>query len=168
MPPILRCGNVNAGFVGFSQDDQVGYTLDIGPTDLGMAGMRRQEYIIETAHEFVVALQNAVLENPEHFAGKLILWDSIAMVKSRLCAPANVECTKNVRIRPIHDIDEFGPIIHFFKGKQFHRRAGDDETVEFLTAHLRKRFVMIDQVLLRDILGCMRGGVEQGDFHLER
>ena len=69
---------------------------------------------------------------------------------------------------PIQDVGQFGPVVHFFEGQQFHRRAGDDKAVELLAAHLGKGFVVGDQVLGRDVLRLVRGGVQQGHFHLQR
>ena len=69
---------------------------------------------------------------------------------------------------PVQDVGQFRPVIHFFEGQQFHRRAGDDEAVELLAAHLGEGFVVGDQVFGGDVLRLVRGGVQQGHFHLQR
>ena len=114
--------------------------------------MRRQENVVEAAHQLVVAVEDPVREDPEHLFRQGIFGDAVVVVESGLCAPANVEHGKHVVFGPVQDIGQFGPIVHFFEGQQFHRRAGDDEAVELLAAHLREGFVMGDQVFGGDIL----------------
>ena len=109
-----------------------------------------------------------MLEHTEHLAGQVVFWDAIAVIEPCLGSPANIQGGLNVRLDPVEYLRELIPIIHLLEGHLLDGRAGDDQTVEFLAAHIVEGQVVMQQVVGIGIFGIMCGSVKQRDFHLER
>ena len=109
-----------------------------------------------------------MLEDAEHLVRQVIFGNAVVVIQSRLSAPANIKRGLGVRLRPIHDLREFLPIIHFLERHLLHGRAGDDETVEFFVLDLIEGGVVIQQMFRVCVLGFVGGGVQECDLHLKR
>jgi hypothetical protein len=68
---------------------------------------------------------------------------------------------------PVHQLDELGPVVDVLERQLLDRRAGDDEAVEALVAHLAERRVVLEQVLRRGVLRLVRLHVQELDLDLQ-
>ena len=150
-PSVPGRDDVDTGLVRFGQYNKIGYALEVRAAYLGMARVRCGEDIVEAAHQLVVAIEDAVMEDAKHLLGQQVLGNSVAMVQSGLRAPTYIQGSEHVGFSPIKDVLELRPVIHLCELQLLHRRAGDDQPIELLTANLGKRFVMVDQVLFRRV-----------------
>ena len=71
----------------------------------------------------------------------------------------------DVGFGPVHDLAEFGPVVHLFKVQVLHRRAGDDETVIVGILYGVEGGVEGFQVAAVHVLGAVAHGAQQ--FHLD-
>ena len=108
-----------------------------------------------------------MLENAGHFLGEQVLRDTVMIIQSGLCAPADVQRGVNVRFGPVHDLGQLRPVFHFFERHGFNRCTGDDEAVVFLVADVVKRFVERKQMILRRVFGVVCFGLDQIDLDLD-
>src|SRR3990172_3913414 len=92
MASILCAKDVKARFIRFSQDVQLADLLHIYAADLGVARVRSQENIIESAQQAFSRRKDAVLIDSEHLVRQVILWDPVTVIESSLRSPANVKC----------------------------------------------------------------------------
>ena len=97
---------------------------------LGMAAVRCIKYIIKSAHQRNFTVCHPVWVNAEKLLGKLSFLNAVIMVKSSLCAPADMQGGGHMLLRPVHNVTDFLPVIHFFKGNVLHRRPGNNQTVK--------------------------------------
>ena len=141
---------------------------DVVGADFGVARVRRTEQIIKAAHQRFVREQHVMLENTAHFVRKLILWDTVMVIKTGLRAPADMERGRNVRFRPLEDGAQLVPVFHVLKRHPLHRRAGNDHAVIRLAAHLIERLVEREHVLLGRVFRDVGFHHQQLQLHLNR
>lgn len=134
---------------------------------LGMAGMGGVEPVVKPAHQGRGALDHAVGEDAVHLLGQGIFLDAVAVEEAGLRGPADVHRGKDVVRGPVHDGGQLFPVADFRKLHLLHRRAGDDQAVEVLLAHLVKGFVERLQVLQGRVARKVRGRAQEGDLHLQ-
>ena len=79
------------------------------------------------------------------------LFDAEMMIETCLRSPADVQCAVDVRFAPIHQFDEFGPVVDVFKCHAFNGRSRDHHTVEFLIAYFGESAVKALEVALRRV-----------------
>ena len=139
---------------------------DVVGADFGVARVRRTEQIIKAAHQRFVREQHVMLENTAHFMRKLILWDTVMVIKTGLRAPADVQGGMNVRFRPFHDFNQLVPVLDLLERHQLDRCAGDDKTVVFLVANVVKGLVERQEVILRRVFGMIGLGLDEVDLDL--
>ena len=132
-----------------------------------MAGMRRVEPIVKTAHQRRFTLDDTVGENAVHLLRQRIFLHAIAVEKTGLRCPADVHRGKDVLRCPIHDGFELFPIEHFFKVHLFHRCSRDDQSVKIDVLHFFEGFIKRFQVFQRRVARKVRRGAQKGDFHLK-
>src|ERR671919_715040 len=107
MTSVLCAQDVKACLVRFSEDVQVADLLHVRAADLGVARVRGEEKVIESAQQAFGRGKDTVLIDAEHLVGEVILWDSIAVIESSLRSPANIKRGLNIRLCPIHDVGQF-------------------------------------------------------------
>ena len=142
--------------------------LDVGRPHLGEARMGREEPIVEPAHQRRGALDHLVGEHAEHLLGQLVLGHAVVIVDAGLGAPADVQRGVHVGLRPLHDLAEFRPVVHFFEFQPLHRRPGDDKAVEVLVAHRVEGGVEGLQMLGGRVLRVVARRLQQLHFNLQR
>ena len=107
-----------------------------------------------------------MLENTAHFMRKLILWDTVMVIKTGLRAPADVQGGMNVRFRPFHDFNQLVPVLDLLERHQLDRCAGDDKTVVFLVANVVKGLVERQKMILGRVFGVIGLGLNEVDLDL--
>ena len=85
-------------------------------------------------------------EDAKHLFFQWIFGDSIVIIKPRLSAPADMEGGIHICFAPLHNHAELLPIIHFFKGEMFYRRASDNHAVEFFLPHVVKGLIKFEHM----------------------
>jgi hypothetical protein len=108
-----------------------------------------------------------VSENTGNLLLQRILLDTVVVVKSCVCAPANVQRGVYVGLRPFHDLAKLVPIVYFFKGKILHGCAGDDHAVKLFVFDGGELGIKRVQMLLGSIFGAMGLGGHQANVHLQ-
>ena len=68
---------------------------------------------------------------------------------------------------PVEDMLHLRPIGHVFVGDRLHRRAGDDEAVEFAMPRILPGLIERAQMVLRRVLGGMVANADQGEIDLQ-
>ena len=111
-----------------------------------MSGMRSQEYVIESSYKRNLPVQHSVLKHSEKLSGKLSFIDTVVMIKSRLCSPADMENAGNMGIRPVKYLNRLLPVIHLFERYIFNGGTGYDHSVEFLVFDLIERNIEFIQM----------------------
>ena len=107
-----------------------------------------------------------MLKYAKHLGGEIVLLDAVVVEQASLGAPADVESGKDILFAPLHNFAEFLPVIHLFKGKVFHRGAGDDKAIELCMAHLLKSLVKSIKMCFGSVFGFMGFWAQQNHFHL--
>ena len=107
-------------------------------------------------------------EHPEHLLRQVHLAHAEVVVQPGQRAPAQVDCRIDVLLAVVHDRAELVPVIDLLVVHILHRRAGDDEPVEPLVAHLVKGFVKRLHVFGRGMGGAVGGRLQKGQLHLQR
>ena len=130
--------------------------------------MRRIECRIEPAHKRVRGFENVVPEHAGYLFGKQALFHSVAVVKPRMCAPADKKRGIDIRFRPIHYLAQLVPVIDFVERQCFHGCAGDYQPVEPAGADIGKGLVKRAEVFLRGVFGFMCRRFQEGYIELKR
>ena len=130
--------------------------------------MRHEEVIVKAAGQGVLIVQNFVIINAGELFGQGDLLDAVAVIQTRLSAPADEQSGIDMVLGPIEDLAQLAPVIDLFVVEQLHGRAGDDHAVKALLTDLVKGTVELGQMLLRGVLGHMGRHLQQLDIHLQR
>ena len=96
------------------------------------------------------------------------LLHSVMEEQSFLCAPADMQGGMDVRAAPIHDLNQFVPVLHFLKRHVLDRRTGDDQPVILFIPNIIKGLVKGEKMILGRILGMIGFGLNQIDLDLDR
>ena len=146
-PRIVRLGN----------NSQPRMFLDIRTAYLRMAAVRHEEHIIETTEDrqLTHTLADMMLEDTEHLLVERILGDTIVMIQSCLCCPADIKCRSDMCTCPVEDILNLVPIAHILKFEMLHRCTRNNHSVELFIPHTFeiaiKRLHMFDRRILRSM-----------------
>ena len=100
---------------------------------------------------------------PQHMLGH-----AVEMMQHRHPAPAHAKGRMHVGLGPVHDRAQLVPIADLFVVQMLDRGAGDDQPVEFLVRHVRKRAVKALHMLGGRVLGLVIGHADQRQFDLQR
>src|SRR4030043_1509177 len=136
MAPIFCADDVNTCLIGFGKDIQLADFFNVRSADFGVSGVWSNEYVIETAQQTLGRRKDAVFKDAEHLFREVIFWDSVTMIESGLCSPANIERRLYMHLSPVEYLGELVPVIHFFKMRLFYRGARDDKPIEFFIADI--------------------------------
>ncbi len=159
--------HVDAGFLRFSEDAELGDRLEILASIFGVAGVGSPEGVVEAAEESFLGNADVVLENSKAFLGECVLRDAVAVKESGLSAPADVEGGGHHLIRPVHEGTQFVPVVDLGEVEMLYGGTGDDETVEGLVADLVEAGVVGEHVLGVDVAMLVGEGLQQGDVDLQ-
>ena len=132
-----------------------------------MARMWHVENVIKAAQELFVLDADMVLEHAENLFGHLVFRDAIVIVKSRLRAPADMECRVDMRLRPLHDFGDLVPVGDFLKRHVLDGRTRDDHAVVLLVAHFLERAVELRKVVCGRMARDVRLRVDEIDLDLD-
>ena len=166
LPSILGAHQEGAGLVALGEDAQGLAVQHILPADAGVAAVRGVEHLIKAAHQRVRGTGDFMLEDAEHLLVEKLLADAIVIIKSRLCAPADMKGGVDVRLTEVHDLAQLLPVIHLFKVDLLHRRTGDDHAVIAVVLHLVEGLIKRLEVGRRDMGRRMAGRLQQGHVDL--
>ena len=117
----VRHGQENSGLFGFRQDRQFTAGVDVRRRDFRMSGVRRQKHIVKSSHQRDLAVHHLMPEKTEHFLIQRFLLKPVEMIQGRLGGPAEKDRGGHMRIRPVHDLRQLLPVIHFLEFHLFHR-----------------------------------------------
>ena len=90
------------------------------------------------------------------------------IVKSCLCAPADVEGGVNVGRAPFHNLTKLVPIFDLLEGEKLNGCARDYHTVKIAVLYLVKGLVETDKVILRHVFRFVGGGPDKLHLYLKR
>ena len=164
---FLVHGGVDPGIRGGSQNFQAGNGFNVGTLHGGVPGVRNPEFVVEAPEQNGALVVRVMGVHAEQLFREGFFLNAVVVVKSRLRAPADVEGGMDVGFAPLHDLAQFRPVVHIFKGHLLHRRAGDHHAVEFPILQFVEGFIEIQQMLLRGIFGAVGGDHHQLQMHLQ-
>ena len=107
-------------------------------------------------------------EYPEYFLVHLHLIDPIMIIDPCLSAPAQMQRRSHMGLTPFHDLLQFFPVIYFLERDLFHRRAGNNKSIELLASDLTEFLIKLIQMTGRRILRFMSGHRNKYHIHLKR
>ena len=133
-----------------------------------MTGMGCPKLIVKAPEQNGTLVLCHMGEYTEKLFRQFLLIDSVMVIKSSLCTPANMERGMNMSLAPLHNLAKFGPVVYIFKVHQLHRCTGDHHAVKLPVFQFVKALVERKQMLLRDILWTVGTGVHQLQIDLQR
>ena len=96
LSPVLGRYYVGSRNIRQSDELQLGASKYLRNGCLGVPGMGGEESVIKSSDKGHLGTLNAVMEDAEHLLGKRTLGNAVVVVKTCLCAPAEVEAGVNV------------------------------------------------------------------------
>ena len=136
--------------------------------DRRVPGVRHEEGVVKPAEEDGVFVRHLVAEDAEELLLQRVFFDAVVVVERGLRRPADVERAGDVGLAPGKDLAQLLPVFHLLKLELLHRRARDDQAVEVLLAHLVKRLVEGEHVLLGRVFGDVALHHQQLQLDLQR
>ena len=167
LPAFLVHHCIHPGLLRGGENLQSGNLLNVRPIHGGMPGMWNPEHIIEAPQQNRPLVVSVMGIDAEQLPGQRMLLNAIVVVKSRLGSPADVEGGMDMGFAPLHNPAQLRPVVHFLKGHLLHRRTSDHHAVKFPVFQLVKSFVEGQKMLLRGVLGAMRGNHHQLQVDLQ-
>ena len=138
------------------------------PVDVVVARDRDHRAVGKTAQPRRTGIDDVVAEDAEGLFRHAVAARAVEMVQRRLRAPADEHRPMHVGLRPIHDVEHFRPVPHLLEGQVGDWRAGDDEAVELVPAHLVPGLVEGGQIVLGRVPGLVVGDAHQRQVDLQR
>ncbi len=130
--------------------------------------MGRVENIVKAPEKPIGGLVDGMGENARELARQGLLGNAVKMIQTGLRAPADVKSRMDVLFGVVHDVGQFVPVVHLFKGELFHRRARNDHAVEGTVAYLRKGLVETLKMLRRGVFRLVALRPQERDVDLQR
>lgn len=149
---------------------QSGLRRQIGGANLGVARYRHRKLLAEAAEQPPAAGCHAMSEDAEHLLRQPVLRHAVEVMKGRLGGPADVEAADAAGLRPVEDGTQLGPIVDVLERQCLDRRAGHDQAIERLVAHLGPAAIERGDVVGRRRLRSIRirQAQDQLDGHRRR
>ena len=155
-------------FIGFSKHCQFFTVMDILDGNFRMSGMRCKEHIVESAYQRNLTVHHFMPEKTEHLLIKFAFFQSIVVVESCLCSPAQINGGGNMGVCPVHDLYQFLPVVYLFEFHLLYRSTCDDHSIVFVIFQFRKCLIKFIQMTHRCILRFMALYCHKGDIYLQR
>src|SRR3954452_5963731 len=95
----------------------------LGP-DLGIAGDRYEEEIIEPCGQRFKRPERAMAEHAEALAADVVFWQPVEMLQRGLGTPADEQAAEDMCLRPVEDARQLPPVRHGLEVEMFHRCTG--------------------------------------------
>ena len=157
-----------ARLLGFRKNGQFFDLTDVLRAHLGMSGVRGHKAIVKSAHQRHFPVHHTVFIDAELFLRQKIFFQSVVIVHSRLCPPAQMQGGRHMALRPLKDLADLLPVIHVLVFHLLHRCPGDDQPVKIASLNIRKTLVEFIQMTHRRILGLMAGHRNKCHIDLKR
>ena len=90
------------------------------------------------------------------------------IVQTCLRSPADMERGKDIGFAPLHNLAQFVPVLHLLKSHLFHRRAGNDHSVETHILNIVKSLIKFKEMFRGGVFGNMGFHLDQFHIHLKR
>ena len=161
-------GKEKSCFLRFRQHSQFLTVVNIFNRNLCMSGMRCQEHIIKSSHQRNLTIQYLMPKKAEHFLIQRSLFQSVKMIKTGLCRPAQENSRGYMFCSPVHDLCKLLPVIHLLEFHLLYRCSGNDHSIVFITFKFRKSLVKFIQMTHRSILGLMALHCHKSHIYLQR
>src|SRR5699024_1292101 len=82
--------------------------------------------------------------------------------------PAQIDGGSDIVLRPLHNLLEFFPVVHFLELHLLHRRPCDDHSVESAVFQRTESLIEFIQMAHGSILGLMALHSHKSNIHLKR
>lgn len=155
---LLVGNDIDAVLGRVGEDGELRCLIDFPVIDGGVAGLRDEVAVVKAAEERVVIHCEAVLVDAEELVGEDALLYPIVTVEPCLRRPTEMQGGEDVGIRPFEVFHHLRPVLDFFVGHLFDRRAGDDEAIVFLILD-----VIESEIVLRQVGAVCVGGLARCD-----
>ena len=144
---ILAGKQVSISVFRFGQDLQIGVITNQLGREIGVARMRGQERVIETARQQRMWMKNVVFVYARELFSAGLLGDAIKNIQCGLYRPTDKQCGGNVIFCPLQNLFDLRPVGDIVKFNQAERRAGHDQSVEVFTLNVIEVTVEVVQML---------------------
>ena len=109
-----------------------------------------------------------MLVHTEKLLGKLILLNTVMVIKARLCAPAYMQCRGNIALGPLHNATQLVPILDISKLKKLNGGTGNNKSVVFVLLNMVKRIVKRLHMACGCVFGYVACRMEERNLNLQR